>query len=89
MVNVHAETTIALEELKKKCLKESEYICVTVLETVSNVTGVEFGRDYRGYRLITKNGVLRVGFAYETSYERCLYSILFYNRKKDGEESSR
>jgi hypothetical protein len=89
MVKAHTETTIALEELKKKYSEESKNICVAVLSEVAEKTGTEFKSDCLSPRINTKNGVLRVGFAYDASREKGLYSILFYNRKKDGEESSR
>lgn len=89
MIKAHAETTIALEEFKKKCSEESKNICVAVLSEVAEKTGAEFKSDCLSPRLNTKNGVLRVGFAYDASREKGVYSILFYNRKKDGEESSR
>jgi hypothetical protein len=89
MVKAYAETTIALEELKKKYSEESKNICVAVLSEVAEKTSADFKSDCPGPHLITKNGVLRVGFAYNASREKGLYSILFYNRKKDGEESSR
>ena len=89
MVKAHTETTIALEKLKKKCNEESKNICIAVLSEVAEKVGVEFKSDCNSPHLITKNGIFRVGFAYEASREKGLYSILFYNRKKDGEESSR
>ena len=89
MVKAHVGTTIALEELKKKCSEESKNICVAVLSEFAEKTGAEFKSDCISPHLITKNGVLRVGFAYDASREKGLYSILYYNRKKDGEESSR
>lgn len=89
MVKAHAETAIALDELKKKYGAESKSICVAVLEAVAEKTGAKFESDCIYPCLFVKKGVLRAGFAYEESHTKCLYSILFYKRKKDGEESSR
>ena len=89
MVKAHAETAIAFEELKKKYSEEFKNICVAVLSEVAEKAGVKFKSDCISPHLITKKGVLRVGFAYDASREKGLYSVLFYNRKKDGEESSR
>lgn len=82
MIKANAENKKALAEMKEKVLDGERKIYTAILEAVAEKTEV----DFKNGKLGTLNGVFRIGYAYADSQS---LSLLYYNIKKNGEESSR
>lgn len=82
MIMRNAEDKKTLEELKEKVLDGERKVFSAILEEIAEKTGASFENN----KLNTFSGVFRIGYPYADSQR---LTLLYYNVKKNGEESSR
>lgn len=82
MIMRNAEDKKTLEELKEKVLDGERKVFSAILEEIAEKTGASFENN----KLNTFSGVFRIGYPYADSQR---LALLYYNVKKNGEESTR